>query len=125
MDTWSSILNVALAILATWRVTHLLAEEDGPFDSMLRLRAKLGTSQAGRMMDCFQCLSLWIAAPFTFMVTRSTWMWIPAWLALSGAACLLERLGRQPAEVQLQSPNFPPEGNDHDVLRSRQDGPEG
>jgi hypothetical protein len=125
MGTWSSILNVALAILATWRVTHLLAEEDGPFDSMLRLRAKLGTSQAGRMMDCFQCLSLWIAAPFTFVVTRATWMWIPVWLALSGAACLLERLGRQPAEVQLQSPNFPPDGNDHDVLRSRQDGPEG
>jgi hypothetical protein len=125
MGPWSSILNVALAVLATWRATHLLAEEDGPFDSMLRLRAKLGTSQAGRLMDCFQCLSLWMAVPFTFLVTRSTWMWIPTWLALSGAACLLERLGRESAEVQLQSPNFPPEDNDHDVLRSRQDGPEG
>jgi len=125
MDAWSPVLNLVLAILATWRVTHLLAEEDGPFDAMLRLRAKLGTSQAGRLMDCFQCLSLWMAVPFTFLVTRSTWMWIPTWLALSGAACLLERLGRESAEVQLQSPNFPPEGNDHDVLRSRQDGPEG
>ncbi|HJR14508.1 MAG TPA: hypothetical protein VJ833_11490 [Rhodanobacteraceae bacterium] len=121
MDAWSPILSFALAILATWRVTHLLAEEDGPFDSMLKLRAKLGTSPAGRLMDCFQCLSLWIAAPFTFVVTRSTWIWIPAWLALSGAACLLERLGREPAEMQLQAPNFP-EAHDHDVLRSRQGG---
>ena len=118
------MLNVALAILATWRVTHLLAEEDGPFDSMLKLRARLGASQAGRLMDCFQCLSLWIAAPFTFVVVRATWMWIPAWLALSGAACLLERLGGPPAEMQLQPPNFP-EKSDHDVLRSRQGGPEG
>ena len=124
MDAWSPILSFALAILATWRVTHLLAEEDGPFDSMLKLRAKLGTSQAGRLMDCFQCLSLWIAVPFTFVVTRSAWIWIPAWLALSGAACLLERLGREPAEMQLQAPNFP-ENHDHDVLRSRQDGSQG
>lgn len=116
-------MNVALAILATWRVTHLLAEEDGPFDSMLKLRAKLGTSAAGRLMDCFQCLSLWVAAPFTFMVICSPWMWIPVWLALSGATCLLERLGREPVEMQLRPPNFP-EGNDHDVLRPRQGGPE-
>lgn len=118
------MVNVALAILATWRVTHLLAEEDGPFDSMLKLRARLGTSQAGRLMDCFQCLSLWIAVPFTFVVTRSTWMWIPAWLALSGAACLLERLGREPVEMQLQPPNFP-ENHDHDMLRPGQGGSEG
>jgi len=124
MDAWSPISSFALAILATWRITHLLAEEDGPFDSMLKLRAKLGTSQAGKLMDCFQCLSLWIAVPFAFMVTRSAWMWVPTWLALSGAACLLERLGKQPAETQLQSPNFP-ENNDHDVLRPGQGGPEG
>ncbi|WIG56673.1 MAG: hypothetical protein OJF61_002461 [Rhodanobacteraceae bacterium] len=118
------MLNAALAILATWRVTHLLAEEDGPFDSMLKLRARLGASQAGRLMDCFQCLSLWTAAPFAFVVIRATWMWIPVWLALSGAACLLERLGSPPAEMQLQSPPFP-ENHEHDVLRPGQDGPQG
>lgn len=123
MDAWSPVLNLALAILATWRVTHLLSEEDGPFDAILKLRAKLGTSQAGRLMDCFLCLSLWIAVPFTFIVTRSLWAWTPAWLAISGAACLLERLSREPVELQLRSPNFP-ENHEHGVLRSRQGGPE-
>jgi hypothetical protein len=124
MDAWSPILSFSLAILATWRVTHLLAEEDGPFDSILKLRAELGTSTAGKLMDCFQCLSLWIAAPFTFVVTHSIGMWIPVWLALSGAACLLERIGREPAELQMRAPNFP-ENNDHDVLRPRPGEPEG
>jgi len=124
MDAWSPALSFVLATLATWRVTHLLAEEDGPFDSVLKLRTKLGMSLAGRLMDCFQCLSLWIAAPFTFMASHSLWAWIPAWLAISGAACLLERLGKEPVEWQLRPPNFP-ENSEHDVLRSRQDGTEG
>lgn len=124
MDAWSPILSFSLASLATWRVTHLLAEEDGPFDSILKLRAALGTSVAGKLMDCFQCLSLWIAVPFTFVMTDSIGMWIPVWLALSGAACLLERVGREPAELQMRAPNFP-ESNEHDVLRPRPSEPEG
>lgn len=124
MGAWSPILSFTLAILATWRVTHLLAEEDGPFDSVLKLRAKLGTSTAGKLMDCFQCLSLWIAAPFVILVTHSIGMSVPVWLAISGAACLFERLGREPAELQLRAPNFP-ECNDHDVLRPRPSDPEG
>lgn len=106
MGSWDQILSLAVAILATWRVTHLLAAEDGPLDTMLWLRAKLGRSLIGRLMDCFQCLSLWIAVPFTFMVTRSPLTWIAAWLALSGAACLLERLGREPMELQLRVAQF-------------------
>src|SRR6185312_5467878 len=107
MDAWSPILSFALAALATWRVTHLLAEEDGPFDSMLKLRARLGTSTAGKLMDCFQCLSLWIAAPFTFVMTHSIGMWVLVWLALSGAACLLDRVGHDAAELQFRAPDFP------------------
>jgi hypothetical protein len=67
MSLW---LRVALAVFATWRVTHLLADEDGPGDIMYRLRARLGPSFAGKLMDCFYCLSLWVAAPFALLVTR-------------------------------------------------------
>jgi hypothetical protein len=44
-------------------------------------------------MDCFQCLSLWVAAPLTLSAARRPREAAPLWLALSGAACLLERLG--------------------------------
>lgn len=93
-------INFVLAVLATWRVTHLLAEEDGPADLIVKLRAALGDSLAGSLMDCFKCLSLWIAAPAALFVTRSPLMWLLVWLALSGAACLLQRLAPEPVEAQ-------------------------
>ena len=42
-------------------------------------------------MDCFYCLSLWVAAPATVTVARGRQL--PAtWLAVSAAGCLLERI---------------------------------
>jgi hypothetical protein len=83
-----------LAVLATWRVTHLLAEEDGPADIVVRLRRKAGPGWAGRLMDCFYCLSVWVAAPFSVTVLRTRRVEPLSWLALSGAACLLEQASR-------------------------------
>jgi hypothetical protein len=80
-----------LSVLATWRVSHLLAYEDGPADLVLRLRAWAGGGFLGRMLDCFFCLSLWVAAAFAFVLAREPLAWVVAWLALSGAACLLTR----------------------------------
>jgi len=85
-------LRLALGALATWRVTHLLAEEDGPFDAVVRTRARLGDGQLGQLADCFYCLSIWVAAPVAGAVAPRRREAPLAWLALSGAACLLERL---------------------------------
>jgi hypothetical protein len=100
MNEMSLTVRIVLAVLAVWRVTHLLASEDGPADLIFRLRAKLGSSFAGKLMDCFYCLSLWVAAPFTFLVTRQIMGWMLTWLALSGAACLLERITAERAGVR-------------------------
>ena len=35
-----------LAVLATWRVTHLLASEDGPGDLIVRFRRLLGRASS-------------------------------------------------------------------------------
>jgi len=64
-------------------------------------------------MDCFKCLSLWIAAPAALFVARRPLDWLFAWLALSGAACLLERLGQEPVVTDIQ----PLEGESDHVLR--------
>ena len=93
-------LRLALAILATWRVTHLLANEDGPGDLVVRLRAALGRSLLGALMDCFNCLSVWIAAPTALFAARGPAGWLIGWLAISGGACLLERLGGGVAAAQ-------------------------
>jgi hypothetical protein len=86
----------ALGALATWRVAHLLAEEDGPADAVVRLRARLGTGPVGQLMDCFACVSIWVAAPIAVATARRRRETPLHWLALSGAACLLERASRQP-----------------------------
>ena len=81
-----------MAALATWRLTHLLAAEDGPGDLVVRARAALGDGAAGELMDCFYCLSVWVAAPVSFAVTRRRKDLPLTWLGLSAGACLLERL---------------------------------
>ena len=98
-------MRLALAVLATWRVTHLLGREDGPGQVLARLRARLGWGFWGRMMDCFHCLSVWVAAPLAFFVARRPAELLVAWLALSGAACLLERLGAAPVAFTPLSPD--------------------
>ncbi|HEV7991315.1 MAG TPA: DUF1360 domain-containing protein [Gemmatimonadaceae bacterium] len=84
-------VRIVCGVLATWRLTHLLTSEDGPGDIVVRLRAVLGHSTLGRAMDCFYCLSIWIAAPLTPFVSTDPLEMVFAWLALSGGACLLER----------------------------------
>lgn len=82
---------LAAAVLATWRVTHLIAAEDGPWNLIARVRAR-APGPLGALMDCFYCLSLWVAIPAALVIGPD---WIArglAWPAVSGGAILLERL---------------------------------
>lgn len=106
--------RLMLAALATWRLATLLAHDDGPWDATLRLRRALGDGQFGRMLDCFRCVSLWVAVPLAFAVGRSPLEWLLAWLALSGAACLLERLGGPPLAIA----QWDKEGDANELLRT-------
>jgi hypothetical protein len=87
--------------LATWRVTHLLVEEDGPADVVVRLRRRAGDGWIGQAMDCFYCLSIWTAAPVAAAVARRPREAPLTWLALSGAACLLERATSEKGDLDV------------------------
>ena len=73
-----------LCALAVWRITHLLAREDGPFDLVVRLRQRVGQGLLGGLLDCFFCLSLWIALPFTLLLATGWIAGAVTWLALVG-----------------------------------------
>jgi hypothetical protein len=92
MSDWSPWLRLTIAVLATWRVARLIAHEDGPFDVIVRLRARAGEGVLGRLMDCPYCLSLWIAAQFAFWLGRTGLECLAAWLAISGGASVIECL---------------------------------
>jgi hypothetical protein len=81
-----------LGVLAVWRVTHLLSAEDGPWDVVIRLRRRAGTGFWGTLLDCFYCLSLWIAAPFAVLLGGGWTERLLLWPALSAGAILLERV---------------------------------
>lgn len=87
----SGVLLVA-GILATWRVTHLITAEDGPWNVIARLRGLAGSGVMGQLMDCFYCLSLWVALPLALWLAEDWGVRVVAWLALSGGAILLERV---------------------------------
>ena len=81
-----------IAVLGVWRITHLLVAEDGPADIVVRLRKAAGSGPIGRAMDCFYCLSVWIAVPFA-IITGGSWLERALlWPALSGGAIIVERL---------------------------------
>jgi hypothetical protein len=78
--------------LAVWRITHLLAEEDGPWDVVVSLRQRIQSAWLGRMLDCFYCLSVWVTIPFAVWTANGWLESVILWPAISGAAILLERV---------------------------------
>ena len=93
------MFRFTLAVLATWRISHLVAFEDGPGEIVARLRRR---APAGlrRMLDCIYCLSMWVSAPAALWVTRDPLDWFVTTLAVSGAACVVERLGDRPVVIR-------------------------
>lgn len=88
------LIDLALAILATWRIASALYYEHGPGDVFLRLRnwAGLHSPFWYEQLSCFWCCTMWAA-----LVVLPFYLWwtlplVP--LALSGAAVLLSYGGR-------------------------------
>ena len=113
MSSTEFLINFVLATLAVWRVAHLLVHEDGPKVLIAQLRALAAGTEIGRALDCVGCMSLWLALPASVWVSRRLSEFVPTWLALSGAAFLLERIGGQPLIVERF---IQPEGVSNDEL---------
>jgi len=124
MLTANPILAFVIAALAAWRVSHLIAKEEGPFHLFGKWRALVGGHPVGELFTCFQCLSLWVGAGLA-LLAGSTWKETALLaLALSGAACLLNRLGSEPLVIQPLPPmKSEPEGEpEYELLRQSHTG---
>ena len=85
------LFRFVLGILCVWRITHLLQAEDGPGELIAKLRERVGDGFWGRLMDCFYCLSLWVAVPFAVWLGIDLREQILLWPALSAGAIVVER----------------------------------
>jgi hypothetical protein len=107
-----------LGVLSVWRITHLLNAEDGPGQIFVRLRRLAGSGFWGELLDCFYCLSLWVAAPIACLLGSSWLERLLLWPSLSGAAILLERLTAPVAPAYTEDPIQEAE---HELLRKSEE----
>jgi hypothetical protein len=109
-----------LGTLCVWRVTHMLNAEDGPGDVIVHLRRRTGEGFFGQLLDCFYCLSVWIAALPAILLGEKLGERVLLWPALSAGAILLERVtDRQAGEPPVLY--VEDKEDDHGMLR-RQEG---
>ena len=101
MQEESFAARFVVGALATWRVTHLLVEEDGPADAVVRLRERAGDSWVGAG-DGLLLLPQHLDGCTGRRCRRPPPARAPlTWLALSGAACLLERVTTEKGELDV------------------------
>ncbi len=99
-----------MAALAVWRLTHLLSAEDGPWQVLVRLRRLAGSRFWGELLDCFYCLSLWVAAPLAWWLGGTWAQRLLLWPAISGAAILLDRATVPVQPIYTEDPSQPTKG---------------
>lgn len=96
------LLLLVLGAIATWRVTHMLLLENGPWGLFREARVRLGVvyqdDQVLRyrheLTVCVWCLSVWVGAAFAMLVwgLPDVAMWVMLPYVFSAAAIMLERL---------------------------------
>jgi hypothetical protein len=106
-------VGLVIGTLVTWRVSHLLVEEDGPGQVLTRLRRAVDATPMVGLLDCFGCTSIWVGAVASVAVQgrRARFGDLAlGGLAMSGAAFLVQRMitQQEPAEwlpePQVDSP---------------------
>jgi hypothetical protein len=107
-----------LGALTVWRITHFLQAEDGPWDMLVHLRRLAGVGFWGKILDCFYCLSVWIAAPLAYLIGESWPERALLWPSLSAAAILLEHsINLAPRIPPAPFAEDPSEENEYVMLR--------
>jgi len=104
-STWHVAVRFTLSALAVYRLSLLIAREDGPWSVFRHVRSSAGGTMAGRLVTCLNCLSVWISLPLAWFVGNSLVERIVAWWALSGAAVLLDRATRDTFEIEPKEPS--------------------
>lgn len=99
-----SFIVLLILVLATWRVSSLLAREEGPYDVLHKLRYYLGVryneysephsdKMLGQLVLCIWCNSIWVG--FLIAVASnpfSVYSYTIVPLALSAGAILVEEI---------------------------------
>lgn len=89
------VLATTLSMLAVWRLTHMLQEEEGPFGLFSHIQAWAASRPdvnggINHGFYCFYCLSIWVALPLAIVYAGSITSFFVWWLSLSAGAILIQ-----------------------------------
>lgn len=79
--------GIAIGCLVVYRITLFLHQERGPYASAEAFRALVKRYGGWRLLNCFRCMSFWVALVVSPLFGRH---WYIACLATSGGACVLQ-----------------------------------
>ena len=87
MNLWMALL---LSVLAVYRLSYLIAKEDGPFDLFGILRGKIGQEKwFGRGLNCVLCISFWLSfLPAFWLFWGRPVNIIVSWFGIAGAVLI-------------------------------------
>lgn len=84
-------LTLLIAALAVYRLSRMIADEEGPFSIFQQLRGRFPpTDWIGRGLECIMCVSFWVALPVALYID-GTWTAPLTWLALSTVTVLIRK----------------------------------
>lgn len=90
-DLWLFLLTA----LATYRVSSMMVEEDGPFHAFIRFRKWLyakAPEWIAQGFNCFYCLSFWVSLLLSAcIVQRLNLALVVVWLSLAGTVQIYRR----------------------------------
>ncbi len=86
-----------ISCLAVWRLTSLLAEEEGPWDLLIKFRFRITGKLLGlKGASCVWCMSIYISSVFAALACTFEgvpWSEFPVWwFGLSGGAIMIHTI---------------------------------
>lgn len=87
-------LWITLATLATYRLSRMIALEDGPADVFSSTREWVGQlTWTGRGLHCVLCLSFWLSWLVALLLPLATWQeYILASLGIAGGVVVIHKV---------------------------------
>ncbi len=87
-------MALILSVLAVYRLSYLIAKEDGPFDMFSVMRGKISQENwIGRGLHCVLCVSFWLSfLPAFWLYWGRPINVIIGWLGIAGAVMVLYKV---------------------------------
>ncbi len=91
MNIWMAL---GLSVLAIYRLSYLIAKEDGPFDLFIALRHRAGQHNwFGRGLHCVLCISFWISfLPAFWLFWSRPVNVVVGWFGIAGGVLILYKV---------------------------------